>query len=205
MRFANTDATVDEERIITARRHGGYGAGGGVCQLIGSADDVGVKGEPRIQPGGCVFEQHVGARRGTRRDTHRRDAAMRSGCCCYRCFAGEMNFPDRKPKFLNGRLYFGTVFLTDPGLGCFIRNADGEFTVVQRTKRSARNPILICALAELNGQRALDPIPSVSTQTVQLLRQRKSDAQNGKSFPHFFQCCGKPELYSVLVKLATSR
>src|SRR6476660_2272745 len=99
----------------------------------------------------------------TRREGHRPGALTRAGCGCGYGFARVVNLADRQMKLVDSRLYLRTVFLSNPSLGSLIRNADGQFTVVERAEGSARNPILVRALAELSSQRALDPIPSVST------------------------------------------
>ena len=50
--LAETDAAVDEQRVVGARRRFGDGAAGGVRELIRRSDDEGVEGVAGIEPGG---------------------------------------------------------------------------------------------------------------------------------------------------------
>src|SRR6188508_41923 len=61
MRLAETDAAVDEQRVVRTRRRFGDGAAGGMRELVGGSDDEGVEGvagpEPRLScVGSRVFD-----------------------------------------------------------------------------------------------------------------------------------------------------
>ncbi len=49
VRLAETDAAVEEERVVGAGGRFGHGARRGVGELVGGADDEGLEGEARVQ------------------------------------------------------------------------------------------------------------------------------------------------------------
>ena len=64
--LAETDAAVDEQRVVGARRGFGDGPAGGVGELVGRADDEGVEGVARVEApswvaSGCGGGRVIGA------------------------------------------------------------------------------------------------------------------------------------------------
>src|SRR5205814_3051780 len=138
MCFADADAAVNEQRVITARRQFRNRLSSRMRQLIRGAYYIGFECKPRIKPAPRFFEDGLRWRYvGIERHAVRRRRG-RSGECGRR-IDRIANVTNWKVQILNRRLNFKCVFLPDPFFRCSVRYGDRKLVILEQGKSRSRD------------------------------------------------------------------
>ena len=130
-------------------------------ELIRGTHNVGIEGEPRIQPRSRIFENRFGVAVAVHTIRNGRGVST-SGSSGRECLNFVVDPSDRKIQIFDRSPNIRGVFLPNPGFGALVRYPNGEFTIAQGSECTLRKPVLVRCLTELNGQPGFDLFPWIT-------------------------------------------